>query len=66
MSSEKLGLRTDLDRQLQALRCAARGPAAQGRGLFFAYPALIPQRASAPRKRDRAITNRPWRDWVFC
>ena len=34
----------------RALRFAARGPAALGKNLFFAYPALIPQRASAPRK----------------
>jgi len=41
-----------------SLRCArAFGRAA--RKLFFAYPALIPQRASAPRKRGRAIIGRP-------
>jgi len=33
--------------------------------LFFLYPALIPQRASAPRQRDRANTIRPWRDWCI-
>jgi hypothetical protein len=35
----------------------------QGRIFFFAYPALIPQRGSAPRKCDRATIGRPWRGW---
>jgi hypothetical protein len=35
---------------------AARGPAAQGRGFRFAYPALIPQRANAPRKRTGLLS----------
>jgi len=43
-----------------ALRYAARRPAAQGKGFFLAYPALIPHPGSpGPRKRDRAIISRP-------
>jgi len=34
-----------------ALRFAARGPAARGKILSSLHPALIPQHASAPRKR---------------
>jgi hypothetical protein len=36
-----------------------------GRNALSLYPALIPQRASAPRKRDRATIGRPWRDCAF-
>jgi hypothetical protein len=33
-----------------ALHGAARGPSAEWKDLFFAYPAFTPQRASAPRR----------------
>ncbi len=46
------------------LRCARAFGRADGM-LFPFYPALISQRASAPRKRDRATIGRPWRDWCI-
>jgi hypothetical protein len=56
---------TDSRKWFNALRFAARGPAAQGRGFFFAYPALIPQRASASRKRT-GLSVVPDGTGVFC
>jgi hypothetical protein len=44
-------------------RAGTLGLQQQGRIFFFAYPALIPQRGSAPRKCDRATIGRPWRGW---
>lgn len=43
----------------RALRCVAREPAAQGRNLFLAYPALIPQRALRASEACRATIGRP-------
>jgi hypothetical protein len=62
MSSEKLCLRTgyaDSFRRSALLRAGLR----RREGAFFlAYPALIPQRASAPSETYRATIGRPWRD----
>jgi hypothetical protein len=41
--------------------CAARRPAAQGRNFSFSYPALTPQRASAPRGRAGPLSAVPLR-----
>jgi hypothetical protein len=51
---------------LFALRSAARGSAAQGRLLAFAYPALTFSARSAPRARARLSSLRAYRRFFIC